>query len=406
MTERIAHPRFWLRRSLLIWLLVCLAALGHGQPPVRTLSPDATFSVLTCAPGTELYSVFGHSALRIQDPSQRLDWAWNYGVFEFDTPNFVLKFARGKLRYYVLSYSYDDFQREYRRDRRAVVEQVLNLTPEQKARIFDALLENEKEENRYYQYDFFFDNCATRERDLLSKAMGDDLRWQPQQPDDYGSYRDLIDGYLRNDVWADFGIDLALGLPTDATADQQGAMFLPDHLQKALATAQVKVGGQWQPLVLRQQTLIDLPRAEVTAFQYGPHIVGWGIFALALAFSIMGLRSRRPFRGFDFTLFFMLGLLGVLLLLFWLATDHQATYKNLNLLWALPTHLVFAVMLLVRRWRGMAQRYARLMLYWSLAFSATFWLLPQDFHAGAIPIAMAATLRFVMMWRQSGQKPA
>jgi hypothetical protein len=398
MTKRIAALSSYCSRIAL--LVVCLLAFSFSdaQPPVRALSPQATFSVLTCAPGSELYSIFGHSALRIQDPTARLDWVWNYGVFEFDTPNFVLKFARGKLKYYVLSYGYDQFYDEYHREGRAIQEQTLNLTEAQKSRIFSALLTNELPENRYYQYDFFFDNCATRERDVIARALGDDLRWQPQQPDDYGSYRELIDPYLRNDVWADFGIDLLLGLPTDATADQRGATFLPDELFKALATAQVLTDGQWGPLVRSQQTLLDIPRNKATAFQYSPHIVGWSILLLAVVVTFWGFRSRRAFRGFDVLLFSILGLLGCLMLLFWVGTDHQATYKNLNMLWAVPTHLIFAVMLLLRRSRGFANRYAKGMLFWMIGFIATCWLLPQGFHAAVIPIAMAATLRLMWMW--------
>jgi Domain of unknown function (DUF4105) len=394
------------RRLALMTLLVSLGLVGWAQPPVSTLSPQATVSVLTCAPGTDLYSLFGHSALRIQDPATQLDWVWNYGVFEFDEDpvRFVTKFARGHLKYYVLSYAYDRFEAEYRHEKRSIHEQVLNLNDAQKLRMLDALLTNELPQNRYYQYDFFFDNCSTRERDLIAKALGADLRFHPNTPDDYGSYRDLIDPYLRNDVWADFGIDLLLGLPTDKTADQRGATFLPDELFKALSTAEVQVAGQWQPLVRSEQTLLDIPSAPVTAFQYGPHLLSWGIFALAALFTLLGFRSRRAFRGFDIALFLVLGLLGTLMVLFWWGTDHKATYQNLNMLWALPTHVIFAITLLIRKTRTFAKRYAMGMLFWMIGFMATCWLMPQGFHAGAIAIAMAATLRLVSMWYHSRLK--
>lgn len=384
------------------WLLLCtLTFLGfaaQAQPPVTTLSPDAQVSVLTCAPGSELYSVFGHSALRIQDPATRLDWVWNYGVFEFDTPNFVLKFAQGKLLYYVLSYSYRHFHKEYEAEGRSIHEQTLALTEGQKKAIFDALLVNELPDNKYYQYDFFYDNCATRERDVLMNALGADLRFHPRQPDDYGSYRTLIDGYLRNDVWADFGIDLVLGSLTDKTASQQGAMFLPDHLHGAVATAEVRVDGQWRPLVQRSQTLLELPVRPVTAFQYGPHILGWSIFALAVFVTFLGFKGGKAFKLFDCVLFLVLGLLGVLLLLFWVATDHQATYWNLNLLWAVPPHAVFAFAYVIPRMKRISLRYTKVMLPWTLGFLALSWLLPQGFHAAIFPIVMAAALRLAWIW--------
>jgi Domain of unknown function (DUF4105) len=406
MTRCILSQIHRLRRVALTVLLVCALGSAYARPPVTTLSPQATVSVLTCAPGAELYSIFGHSALRIQDPASNLDWVWNYGVFEFDTPNFILKFARGKLKYYVLSYSYSNFYAEYDRERRAIQEQVLNLNASQKNRIFDALLLNELPANRYYQYDFFFDNCSTRERDVIANALGADMKWNPLQPDDYGSYRDLIDPYCRNDVWADFGIDLLLGLPTDKTADQRGATFLPDELYKALATAKVNTDGQWQPLVRSSQTLLDIPRASITTFQYSPHVLGWAIFGIVALVTFLGFRSRRAYRGFDAVFFMVLGLLGCLMLLFWLGTDHKATYQNLNMLWAVPTHLPFGFALLVGKWRGLSGRYARGMMFWMVGFVATCWLIPQGFHAAVIPIAMAATLRLIWMWYMGRIKPS
>lgn len=388
-----------LKLAFLFLLVGLLATPLQAQPPVTTLSPEAQVSVLTCSPGTELYSVFGHSALRIQDPATRLDWVWNYGVFEFDTPNFVLKFAQGKLLYYVLSYSYRHFYKEYQTEKRSIYEQTLALTAVQKKAIFDALLVNELPDNRYYQYDFFYDNCATRERDLLAKALGKDLKFHPPQPDNFGTYRELIDKYLRNDVWADFGIDLVLGSPTDKIADQQGAMFLPDYLHQALGSAEVQIDGQWRPLVQSSQTLLQIPAVNRSSFQYGPHILGWSIFGLAVLVTFLGYRSGNRFKGFDVLLFTVLGLLGILMLLFWVATDHQATYVNLNMLWAFPLHLLFAFAVLMKRFDRFCRRYTLVMLIWTLAFLAVSWLLPQGFHAAVIPIAMAAALRFAWNWK-------
>ncbi len=390
-----------------LFLFFALASVHlQAQPPVSTLSPEAQVSVLTCSPGTELYSIFGHSALRIQDPATKLDWVWNYGVFEFDTPNFVLKFAQGKLLYYVLSYSYRHFYKEYLNEKRSIYEQTLDLTEPQKKAIFDALLVNELPDNRYYQYDFFYDNCSTRERDLVTKALGKDLKFHPPQPDNFGTYRQLIDKYLRNDVWADFGIDLLLGSPTDKVADQKGAMFLPDYLHQALSTAEVQVDGQWKPLVKSAQTLLQIPAPKRVSFQYGPHILGWSFLALAILFTFLGYRKGINLRGFDVLLFSVLGLLGILMLLFWVGTDHQATYVNLNMLWAFPLHLVFAFSVLMRRFDNFNRRYALALLIWTALFLATSWLLPQSFHAATFPLTIAALVRLAWNWNIRRTKAA
>ncbi|MFM2376124.1 MAG: hypothetical protein RLZZ165_1221, partial [Bacteroidota bacterium] len=319
----------------------------------------------------------------------QLDWVWNYGVFEFDTPNFILKFARGRLRYYVLSYSYRHFYREYLDEGRSITEQTLNLSDTQKKAIFETLLVNERPENKYYQYDFFFDNCATRERDVLARALGPDLRWHPKDPDDYGTYRELIDGYLRDEAWADFGIDICLGQPTDNTATQQGAMFLPDHLLAALNTAEVQIDGRWRPLVASQQVLLEMPRNDGAAFRYGPHLLGGVLFVLAAVVTFLGFRSRKPYRGFDVLLFSILGLLGVLILLLWTATDHDATRWNLNLLWASPLHLVYAFMLAIRRTRRLALHYAMAMV----PVTISVWFLHSGLHPAFHPIIGAVLIR-------------
>lgn len=385
--------------SLMLGLLIW--GQSYGQPPVTTLSPQAKLSLLTCAPGTELYSIFGHSAFRVQDPVSRLDWVYNYGVFEFDTPNFILKFARGKLRYYVLSYSYRHFHREYLTEGRAIKEQVLAVNDAQKKAIFEALMTNELPENKYYAYDFFFDNCSTRERDLLENALGADLRFHPRKDDDYGTYRDLIDPYLRNDVWADFGIDLLLGLPTDADAHQKGAVFLPDYLFEALASAEIKENGSWKPLVSETQTLLDLPATPVTAFQYSPHVLTWGIFTVALLFSFLGFKNGKAYKGFDIVFFLVLALLGTLMLLFWIGTNHQATYKNLNMLWAWPFYYILVFALIGNRRQHWVKHFAKLGLPAIGVVLASHWLLPQAFHAAVLPLMMTATLRLGMIWQRT-----
>jgi hypothetical protein len=394
-----------MRKSLSFWCMACLgvflvlASNAVARPPATTLGAQAEVSLLTCAPGQELYSTFGHTALRIQDPETHLDWVYNYGVFEFDTPNFILKFAQGKLPYYCLGYSFRHFYAEYDAEGRSIREQVLNLTLEQKQAIFSALQVNELPENRYYAYDFFYDNCATRERDIVAKTLGADLKFNPRDNDDYGSFRDLIDPYLRNEIWADFGIDIVLGSPTDKAAHQQGAVFLPDFLFEAFSTAEIRMNGQWMPLVKTTATLLDIPAPPVTAFQYGPHLLGWSIFAVIGLLTFWGYRIKRALKSVDFLLFFVLGLLGALLLLFWTATDHQATFWNFNLLWANPLHLIYAFALLFRRFGRFVGSYAKVYCLVMVLFLALSWLPLQDYHNAIIPIAMAATLRFGWMWK-------
>ena len=172
----------------------------------QALSERASISLLTGSPGTELYSTFGHSAIRVHDPSTGMDIVFNYGTFDFNTPNFYLKFAQGKLNYKLSIETFEQFRAGFIYENRSVVEQKFNLTQTQKNLLFALLEQNYLPENRFYKYDFFFDNCATRIRDLMITAFGEDFQYQyPEEWKNSGlTFRNLIDMYLTNHHWSDF----------------------------------------------------------------------------------------------------------------------------------------------------------------------------------------------------------
>jgi hypothetical protein len=160
--------------------------------------PAADIYLLTCGPGTETYSIYGHSALRIVIPERNYDQVYNWGVFDFATPNFVWKFAKGRLQYMLGVYSYDSFLREYDSEKRWVISQKINLSVEEKQELFNLISVNLRPENIKYRYDFFYDNCSTRIRDLLEKASGGNLIY----PDDESkknlpTFRELISDYQK-----------------------------------------------------------------------------------------------------------------------------------------------------------------------------------------------------------------
>ena len=160
-------------RAIFVTFFLAIGVVSYGQ----ILSDSATISMLTASPGEELYSTFGHSAIRIQDPKSGLDVVYNYGTFNPYVDYFYIKFARRKVDYYLSKAQMENFSYEYIAENRSVVEQVLNLTPEQKDKLYLALLNNYKPENRAYRYDFFFDNCATRIRDIFPDALGVDFSY-------------------------------------------------------------------------------------------------------------------------------------------------------------------------------------------------------------------------------------
>lgn len=318
----------------------------------QTLSPQAQVSLLTISPGEELYSTFGHSAIRISDPAMYIDVNYNYGTFDFDAPGFYVKFLRGYLNY-IISSNNSYVEMEYwNRTNRLITEQVLNLTPAQKQRMFDYLQNNLRPENRTYRYKFFTDNCSTRLRDVLQVACGDSLIFDHKLNAD-STFRQWIDKYAYNNgqEWADFGMDLAIGTGSDQKTGWADAMFIPDNLMKAVDAARIRTAGGTEKLVLQKHDLNQIhPREKKGGMTPS-------VFFLVLMLLVAGYTSYQYARkskstGLDKVLFTIVGIAGWVLLLLWFGTDHGVTRNNLSLLWASP--LVFPAVFYLgkKKWAG------------------------------------------------------
>ncbi|MCU0398242.1 MAG: DUF4105 domain-containing protein, partial [Cyclobacteriaceae bacterium] len=209
-----------------------ILALSFTLSAQIKLSDQAEISVITCGPGqAELYSAFGHSAFRVFDPANQIDHAFNYGVFDFNQPNFYLNFARGHNNYRLAVQDYKRFEYTYVYYNRYVHEQVLNLNTFQKQKLFDYLIWNAQPENQYYRYDYFYDNCATKLPEIVSKVFGDSVQFDGSYISTSYSIRQLTDLYLNYQPWGDLGIDICLGLPMDKKASPYEYMFLPDYVE-------------------------------------------------------------------------------------------------------------------------------------------------------------------------------
>jgi hypothetical protein len=340
-----------MRQLLLPLVLLLLWARPADAQETLDLQPSdqARFTLVTVGPGDELYSCFGHSALRLYDPGKGMDIAFNYGTFDFNTPNFALRFAKGNLPY-MLSIQYTASLAEGAMlEKRYVYERELRLSAQQVKKVAAFLQENYRPQNRTYAYNFFADNCATRLRDVLVKALGSEVRWDTAHGRP-SSFRKLFNHYSRVQPWADFGMNIGLGLPADRRAGSWEAAFLPDSLDALFARAQVQNAstGQWQPLVQPRRDILNY--AERQAHGYGTPMIVFMIMALVVIIvSALQRLGKLPHAlhllnspWWDRLLFGTVGLLGTVMLLLWFATDHHDTAWNPNLLWAMPTHLVLA----------------------------------------------------------------
>lgn len=299
------------------------------------LSPEAKASLVTVGPGTELYSGFGHSVLWIYDPLNGLDNAYSYGSFSFETGNFYVKFLRGTLPYTISVAPLAPQVAYWQAENRWVKEQVLNLSNDQKQKLFNFLETNYLPENREYQYKFFYDNCATRLSVALKAAVGDSLQYTGYTHDKL-SFRQWIDKYaFRQNPWADFGMDLAIGAPSDEIATPEQATFLPDNLSRAFEDAKIRKSTGWVPLVSAKRDIFVAP--PVTSDEWlTPMVFFWSLAILVLAYTFWQSKYGNINFTFDKILFTIVGLTGWLILLLWFATNHGVTTWNYDILWAFP----------------------------------------------------------------------
>ncbi|WP_226389546.1 lipoprotein N-acyltransferase Lnb domain-containing protein [Penaeicola halotolerans] len=379
-------------RSLILSILILVFC---QQVQAQQLSDQAKVSLLTCDPGSALYSAFGHSALRVHDPVMGLDLVFNYGTFDFNAPGFYVNFVRGKLNYFLAVNNYENFYRAYYREQRSMREQVLNLSEDQKQEVFDFLMINAQEENRYYQYDFFFDNCATRIRDVLQTVLGDRLKIPVQESDK--TFRNLIDEYLGNMPWADFGIDLALGSVIDEVATSEEAMFLPDYMESGFAEASIVGDGPTRPLVASQEVIFDFEPVNESSLLVSPRIF-WILLLIGVVLSYVSFKRNRIFRGFDIAWTLAYGLLGLLVAFLWFGTDHQATAGNWNILWAMPTHLLLAVALIRNKPLAWLSKYLLGAIIIVDAALLVWVFGVQSYHAVALPLIVLALLRLYVLY--------
>jgi hypothetical protein len=367
-------------------VIAVLLLLTGGNKTKAQDSSHLQISLLTCTPGNELYATFGHSAIRIIDSSSTSDIVYNYGTFNFDDEGFYIKFARGQLLYYVSAEVFEDFKYTYEATNRGITEQILKLTPAEKVTIQHFLNNNLKEENRYYKYDFFFDNCTTRLSDIIKKNHDSAFALKPTMP--VGStFRNAIHHYLNKNKkeWSKLSIDLLLGKPCDGVMTASQMQFLPDNLMKSLDSAAT-------PMVLTHQNLYAINNDSNNNSLFTPLNIFILLLLLITAFSFSKNKIVNRFlQGFDGLFFFLTGLLGIVLVLMWFATDHSMTKQNFNLLWAWPTHTVAAFFISSKK--AWVKKYFAFTTV-ALAIVLLVWFFfPQQLNTSLIPLVLLLAYR-------------
>jgi hypothetical protein len=354
-----------MRRSALVrasWFVVLLfstllltASEARAQAPsigsrdfaIRGDHAAPKVFVLTMGPGDHPFARFGHNALLLTWPGRAV--VYNWGTFAFEGMQGIEDFMAGRFRYWLSLARLDRTLDFYEMQNRTLVAQELDLTEDERKSLAAAVAANALPENRYYNYDYFKDNCTTRVRDVVDRALGGALKRAVTGSGHY-TFREHAMRLSAPEPWLYFGLDLALGRLTDQGTPRYDELWIPDQLQAALAEAKISRNGEVRPLVLDTKTLVTAERPA--ALDAPPSRVGWflliGALLGALAFALgekgrTHRAARAVFGAFAMLFGTVFGLVGCILLFFWLFTKHWSAYQNENLLVCTPWALALLV---------------------------------------------------------------
>jgi len=380
------------RFSIIVFLLLCIL---NSKAQQISFGDSAVISLITCSPGQEVYSKFGHTAIRINDVKNGNDLVFNYGIFSFETENFYYKFIKGQTDYQLGIYDTRYFLPEYAQRNSMVWEQVLNLTLSEKKNLINSLLKNYEPQNRTYRYNFVFDNCSTRPRDKIIAALNGYIKFQPHN--ESKTYREWIGTYVGNDTWLKFGIDIVFGLDADQSVDTSESMFLPENLLNEFQTAQVySSNGQIRNLVTQKNILVNKNDTTVAndPWLFKPTAISLFFLVLGIILTVWDVKEgRRHFKMFDTFILFITGLGGVIAFYLMFFSLHPLVKSNLNLLWLNPLNIILAFSIWIKPLRLTLFIYQLVNFLFLLGALIVFAISLQTFNIATFPIIVLLLLR-------------
>lgn len=398
------------RRSLHIYYLAGILTLvgmllptrlsaQEAEAPAATTRDSVRISLLTCAAGDAIYTLFGHTAIRYENLTRGTDVVYNYGVFDFGSDCFVLRFALGETDYRLDKEPTEYFCQAYYFHGRDVWQQVLNLTADEQQRLIALLEENYRPENRIYRYNFFYDNCSTRPRDKVEEAIEGSMVYPADMTDTSTglTYRDLIDRYSEGHPWSRLGMNLCLGSEADKPISRRAMQFVPFLLQADFSQTQIAdSAGQTRPLVSREGRLLKaLPRTSPREGGITPMTCAWLLFGVTLVLTLWGLRRKKAWWGVDMVLFAAAGLAGCVLAFLVFFSQHPCMSPNYLLFVFHPLHLLCLPWLVCEARKGHRSRYLMVNLAVLTLFMALWAAIPQKFPPEVLPLALCLWIRSV-----------
>lgn len=369
-------------------LIVTLMLLSFSLiQPVKGQDDNIKVSLLTCAPGTEIYALFGHTALRYEDTERGEDWVFNYGMFSFNTPNFIYRFVKGETDYELGITRYPYFESSYAMRGSSVFQQTLNLTPVEKQRLKSLLEENYLPENRVYRYNFFYDNCTTRARDKMEECLEGKIVY-PNGRDGL-SFRDIVHQYTKGHEWDELGIDMCLGSEADEPIDARKQMFAPFYLMEAAKEAVIVEGDSLRPLVLVEKKVVDVqPEEDEGSFPLSPMACVFILIGITCLVGWVQLKIKKVIWIWDILLFGMQGLAGCVIAFLVFFSTHPTVGSNWLILLFNPIPLVYLPVMVYRAIKGKKDLYHVINVVYLTLFIMIMPFIQQKFNATVLPLAL------------------
>jgi len=395
LIEFILMKRYFLSVFLFVLLGSSVRAMDANNLRISLLTVDPN--------PTAVYTIYGHTAIRIFNSDEGIDWVLNWGMFDRSAPNFLLRFIKGETDYYFEIFPYESFLLEYSWKNAVLTEQVLNIPDEQKQAFWEKIENNYRPENKEYRYNFLFDNCVTRPRDLIEQFCGGKLEYPAMaQPT---TFRDLVHSCTYPYPWMSFGIDLLIGAGADSIIGLRSSLFLPVRLKDALDESSVLTAEGRQNIVNQSIPILSSKGTEAKSSWITPARFGWIMLIHALVLGLWGVWRRKRMALFFAPWFLVAGLVGCLLVFMTLFSEHPATSTNWNLLWLHPLHFIAFVSYFYKKEKRFFTVYHWISLVFSLLVVLVWPFIPQALNSADIPYILILAAASAIWCFRRGRSP-
>lgn len=371
-------------RIFLSLLIIWGSMLSYAQK-----RDSIQFSLLTCSPGTEIYSLFGHTAIRYQNYTQNKDIVFNYGMFSFSSPNFIYRFVKGETDYQLGVNDFRSFEAEYMFRGSSVYQQILNLTYEEKLKLQNLLFTNYLPQNRVYRYNYFYDNCTTRARDQIEKCIDGNVEYPNSVPDK--TFRGIIHEFTKGFDWEEFGIDLCLGAGADKPIGIRQQMFSPFYMRSFAESAFIKdENGNTRPLVLREEVVVDADTVDAAegSFPFSPIACATFFLFLNVVIAFVQIVRKKIYWFWDLILYLSQGLAGCIIAFLFFFSTHPTVDSNWLILLFNPIPLFYLPFMVYNDIKRKKDKWHVINSVYLTLFILILPLIPQEINLSVLLLAL------------------